>query len=81
MLALEAGYQTGEGPVSVDVVESVLSWHIDDPEPTLTRNGYCMKDLVGQFNATAHEFKALFSSTGVVQALSPMRMSSASASA
>ncbi|MDR6917507.1 hypothetical protein J2X66_004386 [Pseudomonas sp. 3296] len=39
-LALEAGYQTGERPVSVDVVESVLSRHIDDLEPTLTRNGY-----------------------------------------
>jgi hypothetical protein len=47
MLALEAGYQTGERPVSVDVVESVLSWRIDDLEPTLTRNDYCMKDLVG----------------------------------
>jgi type II secretory pathway predicted ATPase ExeA len=45
-LALEAGYQTGECPVSVDVVESVLSRHIDDLEPTLTRNGYRMKDMV-----------------------------------
>ena len=50
-LTLEAGYQTGERPVSVAVVESVLSRHIDDLEPTLTRNGYRMKDLVEQFNA------------------------------
>ncbi|WP_253277893.1 hypothetical protein [Pseudomonas chlororaphis] len=62
-LALEAGYQTGEHPVSVDVVESVLSRHIDDLEPTLTRNGYRMKDLVEQFSAKPHEFKALFNNT------------------
>ncbi|QUW68368.1 ExeA family protein [Pseudomonas synxantha] len=62
-LALDAGYQTGERPVSVDVVESVLSRHIDDLEPTLTRNGYRMKDLVEQFSAKPHEFKALFNNT------------------
>ncbi|TPG86000.1 AAA family ATPase [Pseudomonas caspiana] len=62
-LALEAGYQTGERPVSVAVIESVLSRHIDDLEPTLTRNGYRMKDLVDQFNAKAHEFKSLFNNT------------------
>ena len=62
-LALEAGYQTGERPVSVAVIESALSRHIDDLEPTLTRNGYHMKDLVEQFNAKAHEFKSLFNNT------------------
>lgn len=62
-LALEAGYQAGERPVSVEVVESVLSRHIDDLEPTLTRNGYCMKDLVEQFGGKVHEFKALFNNT------------------
>ena len=62
-LALDAGYQTGERPVSVEVVESVLSRHIDDLEPTLTRNGYRMKDLVEQFGGRAHEFKALFNNT------------------
>jgi hypothetical protein len=62
-LALEAGYQTGERPVSVEVVESVLSRHIDDLEPTLTRNGYRMKDLVDQFGGTVREFKALFNNT------------------
>ena len=41
----------------------VLSRHIDDLEPTLTRNGYRMKDLVEQFNAKAHEFKSLFNNT------------------
>jgi hypothetical protein len=62
-LALEAGYQAGERPVSVEVVESGLSRHIDDLEPTLTRNGYCMKDLVEQFGGKVHEFKALFNNT------------------
>lgn len=62
-LALEAGYQTGERPVSVDVIESVLSRHINDLEPTLTRNGYRMKDLVEQFSAKPHEFKAFCSIT------------------
>ncbi|MBK5415390.1 phosphoribulokinase [Pseudomonas sp. TH31] len=36
---------------------------MDDLEPTLTRNGYRMKDLVEQFNAKAHEFKVLFNNT------------------
>jgi type II secretory pathway predicted ATPase ExeA len=35
-LALEAGYQTGETPVSAELVESVLSRQLDDLEPTLT---------------------------------------------
>ncbi|MBU2767801.1 AAA family ATPase, partial [Acidithiobacillus ferrivorans] len=35
-LALEAGYQAGERPVSAEVVESVLSRQMDDLEPTLT---------------------------------------------
>jgi hypothetical protein len=62
-LALDVGYQTGERPVSVAVIESVLSGHINDLEPTLTHNGYRMKDLVEQFNAKAHEFKSLFNNT------------------
>ena len=33
-LALEAGYQVGERPVSAEVVESVLSRQLDDLEPT-----------------------------------------------
>ena len=50
-LALEAGYQTGEMSVSVELVESVLSRQLDDMEPTLTRHGYRVKDLVEQFDA------------------------------
>lgn len=62
-LALEAGYQTGETPVSAELVESVLSRQIDDLEPTLTRHGYRIKDLVEQFNAKPAEIKALFNNT------------------
>jgi len=38
--------------VSVEVVESVLSRQIDDLEPTLTRHGYSIKDLVEQFDVS-----------------------------
>lgn len=63
MLALDAGYQAGAKPVTADVVESVLSRHIDDLEPTLTRHGYRPKDLVEQFGAKLAEIKALFNNT------------------
>ena len=62
-LALEAGYRVGEIPVSSEVIESVLSRQIDDLEPTLTRNGYRLKDLTEQFDAKPAEIKALFSNT------------------
>jgi len=62
-LALEAGYQAGERPVSAEVVESVLSRQIDDLEPTLTRHGYRVKDLVDLFGAKTVEIKALFNNT------------------
>jgi type II secretory pathway predicted ATPase ExeA len=62
-LTLEAAYQIGEKPISADVVESVLSRQIDDLEPTLTRNGYRLKDLVEQFDAKPAEIKALFGNT------------------
>ncbi|MDP2393276.1 MAG: AAA family ATPase, partial [Methylococcaceae bacterium] len=39
ILSLEAGYQTGETPITEDLVESVLSRQLDDLEPTLTRHG------------------------------------------
>lgn len=41
----------------------MLSRHIDDLEPTLTRHGYKQKDLVEQFGAKAAEIKALFNNT------------------
>ncbi|MBV8125239.1 MAG: ExeA family protein [Paucibacter sp.] len=60
-LALEAGYQTGEKQVSADVVQSVMSRQLDDLEPTLTRHGYRLKDMVEQFEAKPAEIRALFS--------------------
>ncbi len=50
-------------PVSASVVESVLSRHIDDLEPTLTRHGYRTKDLVELFDTKATEIKAMFNNT------------------
>lgn len=44
-LAMEAGYQTGEKPITATLVESVLSRQLDDLEPTLTRHGYRLKDI------------------------------------
>ena len=61
--ALEAGYQAGAKPVTADVVGTVLSRHIDDLEPTLTRHGYKQKDLVEQFGAKPAEIKAQFNNT------------------
>ncbi|MDO9162815.1 MAG: hypothetical protein Q7U43_10700, partial [Methylococcaceae bacterium] len=63
ILSLEAGYQTGETPITEDLVESVLSRQLDDLEPTLTRHGYRVKDLVEQFNVKPAEIKALFSNS------------------
>jgi hypothetical protein len=62
-LSLEAGYQTGGAPVSGELVESVLSRQLDDLEPTLTRHGYRVKDLVDQFDAKPAEIKALFNNS------------------
>lgn len=60
-LALEAGYQTGEKPVTSELVGAVLSRQLDDLEPTLVRHGYRLKDMVEQFDAKAAEVRALFS--------------------
>jgi hypothetical protein len=58
--ALDAGFRAGVTPVSAELVESVLTRKIDDLEPTLTRHGYRVKDLVEQFNAKPAEIQALF---------------------
>ena len=44
-----------------DMVDTVLSQQFDDLEPTLTRHGYHLTDLVQQFDAKPTEIKALFS--------------------
>ena len=43
------------------MVENVLSQQLDDLEPTLTRHGYRIKDLVEPFDARPTVIKALFS--------------------
>jgi type II secretory pathway predicted ATPase ExeA len=59
-LAFETDYQIGEKPMSADVIERVLSKHINDLEPKLIRHGYNLKALAEQFNAKPSEIKALF---------------------
>jgi hypothetical protein len=59
-LALEVGYQTGEQPISASMIDTVLSHQCDDLEPTLTRHGSHLTDLVQQFDAKPTEIKALF---------------------
>jgi type II secretory pathway predicted ATPase ExeA len=59
-LAFEAGYLVGERPVSEVITESVLSNQIDDLEPTLTRQGYKIKDIAELCHAKPAEIKALF---------------------
>jgi type II secretory pathway predicted ATPase ExeA len=58
--AFEAGYQSGELPVGAELVEAVLSRHLDDMESTITRQGYGVRDLVQNFDAKPAEIKALF---------------------
>lgn len=62
-LAFEPGYLTGEKPVSAELVGSVLSSQLDELEPTLTRHGYSVKDLVEQFDAKPAEIRALFTNS------------------
>lgn len=58
--AFEAGYQSGENPVGAELVETVLSKHLDDMEATITRQGYGLRELVQNFDAKPAEIKALF---------------------
>lgn len=59
-LAFEQAYRLGEKPVTVAVIESILSKQIDELEPTLTRHGYNVKSLSEQFNAKPGEIRSLF---------------------
>jgi hypothetical protein len=45
------------------VVETVLSRHLDDLEPRLTRHGYDVKSLAEQFRAKPAEIRLLFEGT------------------
>lgn len=59
-LAFDEGHRMGEKPVSLAVVESILSKQMDDLEPTLTGHGYNVKSLSEQFNAKLSEIRCLF---------------------
>jgi len=72
-LALEAGYQTGEMPISGDLIDSVLSRQLDDLEPTLARHDYRIKDLVEQFDVKPAEIRALFSNSLDVTRVAELR--------
>ena len=54
------GFRPREKPITATLVESVLSRQLDDLEPTLTRHGYRLKDMVEQFDAKPAEIRALF---------------------
>jgi type II secretory pathway predicted ATPase ExeA len=56
-LAFEEGYRVGEKPVTADVTQAVLSRHLEDLEPRLTRHGYTVRALADQFNAKPAEIK------------------------
>jgi type II secretory pathway predicted ATPase ExeA len=62
-LAFEHAFRLGAKPVSVEVVEDILSRAINDLEPTLIRNGYDAATLAAQFNAKPIEIKAFFAGT------------------
>ncbi len=59
-LALEAGYQTGESPVSAERVEAVLSKQLNNLEATLARHSYRLRDLVEELDAEPAEIRAWF---------------------
>lgn len=60
-LALEASYQTGDMPVTAELVETVLSRQLYDLEPTQARHSYQLKHMTEQFDAMATEIRAMFS--------------------
>ena len=57
--AFAEAYRSGTRPVTVEIVDSILSRQIDDLEPTLVRHGYDTKLLAEQFNTRPLEIKKL----------------------
>jgi hypothetical protein len=56
-LAFEEAFRVGEKPVTVEVIEALLSRQIDDLEPKLMRHGYDVRILANQFNAKTAEIR------------------------
>ncbi len=53
--AFEAGFRTGQKPVTAETVTATLAPDFDDLEPRLTRQGYSPKVLADQFHAKPSE--------------------------
>ena len=56
-LAFEEAFRIGDRPVTVQVVESILSRQLDDLEPRLTRHGYSVRSLADQFSVKPAEIR------------------------
>ena len=56
-MAFEEAFRIGERTVSAAVIEGVLSRHLDDLEPRLTRHGYSVRSLAEQFSAKPAEIR------------------------
>jgi hypothetical protein len=56
-LAFEEAFRVGEKPVTVEVIEALLSRQIDDLEPKLMRHGYDVRIIANQFNAKPAEIR------------------------
>jgi len=57
-LALEAAYQVGQKPVTLEVIEAVLAADIDALEATLTRYGYNTRALADLLNVRPAEIRS-----------------------
>ena len=57
--AFAEAYRSSTRPVTVEIVDSILSRQIDDLEPTLVRHGYDTKLLAEQFDTRPLEIKKL----------------------
>ncbi len=59
--ALDAGFRTGQKPITADIVSATLAPDFDDLEPRLTRQGYSVKVLADQFQAKLAEIRRFLS--------------------
>ena len=60
--AFEAGFRTGQKPVTAEIVAATLAPDFDDLEPWLTRQGYSVKVLAEQFHAKPSEIRRFLGS-------------------
>ena len=58
--AIEKGYQSGEKPITDDVIKSVISPDLDSLEPNLARRGYNLSVLCQHLNAKKTEIVSYF---------------------